>query len=131
MWSVRHFGDALRRHVFTGKFEFIDDPWWCEPTPFWDMPEHIQERLAGSKMVFVKGDANYRRLLGERDWPLDTPAADILSYWPVPVCALRTFKAEIGCGVSVADQARAEKEDPDWKVSGKWGVVQVGGGDSV
>jgi len=127
IWSVHHFGDALRQHVFKGNFEFVDDSFWCDFTPFWDMPDHIQERLAGSKLVFVKGDANYRRLLGERQWPLDTLAADVLSYWPVPVCALRTFKAEIGCGVSVEAQSRAERDDANWKVSGKWGVVQVGG----
>ena len=76
-------------------------------------------------MVFVKGDANYRRLLGERQWPLGTLAADILSYWPVPVCALRTFKAEIGCGISPAAQQRAQAADKNWMVSGKWGVVQT------
>ena len=69
-------------------FEFMEDLFWCRPTAMWDMPDSIQDRLAGSLTTFVKGDANYRRLLGEREWPLDTPAADVLSYWPVPVCAL-------------------------------------------
>ena len=90
------------------------------------MPLHIQQRLAGSSLCVVKGDANYRRLLGEREWPLDMPAKDILSYWPVPVCALRTFKAEIGCGVSLQEQNRAKMDDEKWLVSGRFGVVQVG-----
>ena len=118
---------AWRTHVVSGKFEFSDDLFWCQPTAFWDMPDHIQAKLADSAMVFVKGDANYRRLLGERDWPLDTEAATVLSYWPVPVCALRTFKAEIGCGISAEAQRRASEADPKWMVSGRWGVVQVGG----
>jgi uncharacterized protein with ATP-grasp and redox domains len=125
--STSKIARELNEYVNLEKIEFISDLFWCHPTPFWDMPNHIQERLAGSKLVFVKGDANYRRLLGERQWPLDTLAADVLSYWPVPVCALRTFKAEIGCGVSVEAQSRAERDDANWKVSGKWGVVQVGG----
>ena len=127
--GTAELGTLLDGYVKSGKFEFVDDLFWCHPTPFWDMPDHIQERLSGSKMVFVKGDANYRRLLGERQWPLDTKAADVLSYWPVPVCALRTFKSEIGCGVSAVAQTRAKKDDSNWQVSGKWGVVQVGGGD--
>ena len=91
------------------------------------MPNSVKQKLSGSILVVVKGDANYRRLLGERQWELSTPAKSILSYWPVPVCALRTFKAEIGCGISAASRERAEKEDSKWMVSGKWGVVQFGG----
>lgn len=116
---------ALAEHVNEGRFVFSDDLFWCQPTEFWNMPVPIQQRLAGSKMVFVKGDANYRRLLGEREWPLVTPARDVLSYWPVPVCALRTFKAEIGCGISAEAQERAQAADKHWLVSGKWGVVQT------
>ena len=115
----------MKDYAETGAFEFIEDLFWCQPTAMWDMPDHIQERLAGSLTTFVKGDANYRRLLGERQWPLYTSAQDVLSYWPVPVCALRTFKAEIGCGVSAEAQARAAASDDKWMVSGKWGVVQT------
>ena len=86
---------ALAAHVDAGRFVFSEDLFWCQPTAFWDSPPHIQERFRGSKMVFVKGDANYRRLLGEREWPLETSARDVLSYWPVPVCALRTFKVTL------------------------------------
>jgi hypothetical protein len=115
----------FKEYTESGKFEFVEDLFWCQPTAFWDMPDQIQERLQGSLTCFVKGDANYRRLLGERQWPLDTPANDVLSYWPVPVCALRTFKAEIGCGIAPADQQRAQEADAKWLVSGKWGVVQT------
>jgi len=116
----------LAEHVTHGRFMFIEDNFWCQPTPFWDMPPAVQTKLQGSKMCFVKGDANYRRLLGERQWPLDTPAESILNYWPtLPVCALRTFKAEIGCGISVDAQRRAKAKDEKWMVSGRWGVVQT------
>jgi hypothetical protein len=121
------FANLMAAHVANGRIEFKDDLFFCQPTPFWDMPAHVQDKLRNSRMVFVKGDANYRRLLGEREWPLDTPAADILSYWSTvaPVCALRTFKAEIGCGISPAAQKRAHAVDKKWMVSGKWGVVQT------
>ena len=124
--ATRRLAENLKEKVERGAFEFIEDLFWCQPTAMWDMPDHIQERLKGSLATFVKGDANYRRLLGERQWPLETPAADVLSYWPVPVCALRTFKAEIGCGVSAEMLARtAAAGDDDWMVNGNWGVVQT------
>lgn len=115
----------LQEHLKSHRFMLDDDLFWCQPTAFWDMPRHVMNKLSTSSLVFVKGDANYRRLLGERQWPLDTPAKEVLSYWQVPVCALRTFKAEIGCGVSKESVARAEELDKRWLVSGKWGVVQL------
>ena len=126
--TTSDFAKKLADHVQTGKFSFDSDLFWCQPTAFWDMPDDIEIKIAKCKLVFVKGDANYRRLLGEREWPLDSSASDILSYWPVPVCALRTFKAEIGCGISKAKQEETESLDSKWMVSGRWGVVQLGGG---
>jgi len=120
-------GHRLLEYVNDGKFKIIDDLFWCQPTAFWDMPDHIYHRLSNSRLVIVKGDANYRRLLGDRQWPLDISSSDVLSYWHVPCCALRTFKAEIGCGITEEAQQRAAKSDSKWQVSGKWGVVQLGG----
>ena len=67
--------------------------------------------------MIVKGDANYRRLLGDRQWPLDIDSNDVLSYWHVPCCALRIFKAEIGCGITEEAQQRAARSDSKWQVS--------------
>ena len=39
----------------------------------------------------------------------------------------RTFKAEIGCGITDEASNRARTNDPKWMVSGRWGVVQLGG----
>ena len=108
----------------TGVLEPREDFFWAQPTPFLEMPERLRSDLAGSALVFVKGDANYRRLLDERAWPLDTPFSDVVEGWPVPVCALRTLKAELGCGMPAEACARASAEDPSWLVSGRYGVLQ-------
>lgn len=120
-------GSELHSMCQAGQIEFQENVFWCQPIEFWNMPDSIIKKVSTSKMVFVKGDANYRRLLGERMWPLTTPASTVLSYWPVPVCALRTFKAEIGCGISDAMREKAQGADAQWMVSGKWGVIQLGG----
>jgi len=75
-------------------------------------------------LALTKGDANYRRLLGDRAWPLDVPFAEVVSYFPAPLCALRTLKSEIGCGVAVEASVRAAAEDPRWMLSGRYGVIQ-------
>ena len=92
----------------------------------WEMPPEVAATMASDAIVFVKGDLNYRRLVGERDWALDAPFADICSYWPAPLCALRTLKAEGGCGMSSEGCDAAERSEPGkkWMHAGKYGVVQ-------
>jgi uncharacterized protein with ATP-grasp and redox domains len=53
----------MRNHLESGKFVFEEDLFWCQPQPFWDMPEALVEQISNFEMVFVKGDANYRYLL--------------------------------------------------------------------
>jgi hypothetical protein len=48
----------------------------------------------------VKGDANYRRLIGDALWPHDTPFAHVLSYFAAPLLALRTLKSEVCVGLA-------------------------------
>lgn len=122
--DVKALGEALQGHLNDGRLLPQEDLFWCQPLAFWDMPAHIQQRLEGSILVIVKGDANYRRLLGDRSWDLVIPAKDVLSYWPVPVCALRALKAEVGCGLTYEAQRRASAADNAYLVSGQWAVVQ-------
>lgn len=118
--DTKALASKLNEYVGNNKIQFIEDLFWCQPTAFWDMPPSIQDTLSTSQLCFVKGDANYRRLLGERDWPLHADSRLLLSYWSTPVCALRTFKAEIGCGITEEKQQFAESQDSKWKVSGRW-----------
>lgn len=122
--SIRQFGMKLQELQQEGRIEFIDDFFWCQPIAFWDIPDRVIEKMKNSDLVIIKGDANYRRALGDRQWNYEIPSKEILSYWPVPFCALRTLKAELACGISLDKQQGIVKEDEKWLVSGKWGVIQ-------
>ena len=50
------------------------------------------------------------------------------SYFPCPVVALRTLKAEVGCGMEEALVKNASEVDDSWLTDGKWGVVHMGSG---
>lgn len=118
-------GARWAAHVASGAWTLVEDEFWAQPCAMWRMPDRIASDLAASSLVFVKGDANYRRLLGDRAWPLDTPFQDILCYFSAPVCALRTLKAEVGCGLPPADvTSKIAAREPAWLVCGKYGVVQ-------
>lgn len=117
-------GRRWREHIAEGRWELKEVFYWAQPQPFWDMPAEVTTDLQQSAMVFVKGDANYRRLLGDCEWELTTPFATVAGYFPAPLCALRTLKAELGCGMPAAAVERASSSDENWLTNGRWGVVQ-------
>mmetsp|Transcript_28913 Transcript_28913/g.27688 ORF Transcript_28913/g.27688 Transcript_28913/m.27688 type:complete len:432 (+) Transcript_28913:217-1512(+) len=123
IWAVRHFGEALRANLYQGRLVIAEDVFWCLPTPLWELPARLEEKLCSSRLVLIKGDDNYRRLLGDRDWPLDTGSNAVLDYWPVPVCALRIIETEIGCGIEQESSSKVGFNRGSMK-NGRWGMVQ-------
>jgi hypothetical protein len=73
----------------------------------------------------LKGDVNYRRLLGDAHWPPTTPFEQATAYFPAPLMALRTLKAELVVGLRVDEAERRQAQDPDWLVNGRYGLVQA------
>ena len=82
----------------------------------WEMPTHLEKRLSESRLVIVKGDINYRRMLGDWDRPLTTEPNSVLNYWHIPVCAIRILESEVGCGL--------EERSKVSMTSGRYGMVQ-------
>jgi AcrR family transcriptional regulator len=122
--AVARFGARLQDHVSAGRLLLKDDAFWVSPLPMWQMPQALRQALGQSDLVISKGDANYRRLLGDREWPYTTPFAGIVSYMPVPLLALRTLKAELACGLAEEQVAHLNEEEADWLVNGRYGVIQ-------
>ena len=128
--NARRAGERWRTYLDSGKWRCNEDPFWAQGSAMWDMPAPLRSDMARRcDLAFVKGDANYRRLLGDRDWDLSAPFVDVVGcYFPCPVCALRTLKAEIGCGMDKDQVERAGALDDQWMVNGRFGVVQYGEG---
>ena len=56
-------------HLTSGRWKCVEDFYWVQPHAMWDMPPEVFEGMrVGGDACFVKGDANYRRLLGDREW---------------------------------------------------------------
>lgn len=122
--DVRALGARLREHLGSERLQLRDDFFWTSPLDMWEMPPALRKDLAKSQLVISKGDANYRRLLGDRHWPFDTPFADVVCYFPAPLAALRMFKSEVVTGLRPDQPKELAQEDPDWLTNGQWGVIQ-------
>ena len=121
---VSTWGKRLQGYADKGQIALREDPFWNSPLEGWKLPAGLRQGLAEAALVIVKGDANYRRLLGDRHWDYSTPFAPIVRYFPAPLLALRTLKSNLAAGLD-ADRVRELNErDRRWVVSGEWGVMQ-------
>jgi hypothetical protein len=59
------------------------------------MPDNLAAQFERASMTILNGNLNYRRLVGDRDWPPTTPFADVASYVPGSLDVLRTLKSDV------------------------------------
>jgi hypothetical protein len=95
------------------------------PYFYTEMPADLRWALGEMDLVIIKGDANYRRLVGDRHWPPTIPFGDLTAYFPASTVALRTFKSELVVGLSPGQAEQAAAEESEWLVNGKRGVIQA------
>jgi hypothetical protein len=72
----------------------------------------------------LKGDANYRRAIGDRHWPFTTSVDSVVAYFPTDLLLLRTLKSEMVVGLQADQVQRLNQQYPDWLVKGFCGLIQ-------
>ena len=122
---ARELAQRLRAQLDRNDLRLVSHWHYGTSLFFFQLPEDLHATLADADLVVVKGDANYRRLLGDAHWPPTTPFERATRYFPTRLAALRTLKAEIIVGLKPGDAERLRAEDPSWLVNGRRGVVQA------
>ncbi len=122
---ARSLAHRLRSHLISKRLHFYDHWHYATSLFFFQLPDDLHNVLAGMDLILVKGDANYRRLLGDAHWAPTTSFADATSYFPAPIVALRTLKAELVVGLRPGEAERLQRKDPAWLVNGQRGIVQA------
>ncbi|GAA2245397.1 damage-control phosphatase ARMT1 family protein [Kitasatospora cystarginea] len=99
-------------------------PFFCAPLPYRDMPADLRAEFSSATVTIVKGDLNYRRLVGDQLWPPTTAFATAAARFPSPVAALRTLKSDVIVGLNAPLVAELDRSAGDWRTSGRHAVVQ-------
>ncbi|MFF8726044.1 damage-control phosphatase ARMT1 family protein [Streptomyces sp. NPDC015171] len=126
------FGNVLWSAMADGRLTVRAHPFSCAPLPYSAMPDDLRADFAAATLTIVKGDLNYRRLVGDRRWPPTTPFRRTTGYFPGPVAALRTLKSEVITGLSAATEAAlTAAEGQRWRTSGTHALIQTDPSDEA
>ncbi|MFD4398461.1 damage-control phosphatase ARMT1 family protein [Kitasatospora sp. NPDC058478] len=118
-------GERLWRAMNSGALVIRTHPFFCAPLPFHDMPADLRSEFTGAAMTILKGDLNYRRLVGDQLWPPTTAFTEVTSHFPSAVTALRTLKSDVIVGVDAAVVAQLDSAGTPWRTNGRHAVIQV------
>jgi len=130
---LSRLGTHWQQHFNTGTFSWQSHAFWTQGFAYCDMHKaapDLYQQLSHSDFIAFKGDLNYRKMVGDRYWPLYTPFRDSLcGFEPAPFIALRTLKAETCPGLPAEAIQRMGKEfgaeDRGWMVSSEYAVAQL------
>ena len=126
--AAASYGRILWAAMTDGRLTLRAHPFAAAPLPFADLPDDLRGDLAATTVTIVKGDLNYRRLVGDRRWPPTTPFADVTRRFPTPVAALRTLKSDVITGLDAGTEAAlAAAEGQRWRTGGTHALIQVRG----
>lgn len=118
-------------HYIEGRIIIRPNAFWTTAHPFARLPTVKPDLLAtlqDSDLVIFKGDLNYRKLVGDSQWPSTTSfetAIGDFAHKNVRILALRTCKADVCVGLPEGLEERLSEEHGKltWRTNGKFAVV--------
>lgn len=122
--QAQRIGQRLWQALSTDRLIPRTHEFFCAPLTYHELPEELTAELSEARITILKGDLNYRRLVGDRYWAPTTPFADLADYFPSPVTALRTLKCDVVTGLPEGRAAELDAADPSWRTSGDYAVIQ-------
>ena len=126
--ELQSLGKRWRNRLDNKTFGIVESEYWTLPNDYADMrvsDNTLYTTLGKSNLLFFKGDLNYRKLIGDRDWPHTTSFKEALhGFCPSPLCTLRTLKADLVVGLSDHKAEELQRENPQWMVTGEYAVIQ-------
>ena len=107
------------------KIEVKTHKFWTEAKYFDELPKDLGISKKSTDLLIVKGDLNYRRLVGDKNWKTTDSFEKRCLIKDIPVIAPRVLKSDVLVGVEPVFISMAKAQDKKYKTDGKWGVIQT------
>jgi hypothetical protein len=121
----RSVGERLRKAAAAGRLRVRADAFFCAPFDFTAMSEAMREEFASATLTILKGDLNYRRLVGDRWWEPTASFGEVTSYFPGRVATLRTLKSDVIVGLDPDMVRELDVTGRRWRTSGTHALIQA------
>jgi uncharacterized protein with ATP-grasp and redox domains len=118
-------GRRLRAAIETGRLILRAHPFSVAPLGYQDLPDDLRAEFGTASLTIMKGDLNYRRLVGDRHWSATSDFTELTKYFPSPVVALRTLKSDVIVGLDPAAVIELDGTGTAWRTSGSYGLIQA------
>jgi hypothetical protein len=115
----------LRQALADGALTLVTHEFYCAPLTFAQAPADLAIDLGSSQLTLLKGDLNYRRLVGDNHWPPDTSFSTVVDHFPGPVAVLRTLKCDVIVGLDGDTLHGLDATGEAWRTSGTHAVIQA------
>lgn len=123
--AARVLGERVRKFIQDDRLKLYTHWSYATNLFYFQMPHDLRAELGAIDLVILKGDVNYRRLVGDVHWLPTTPFEQPTAYFPAPLVTLRTLKAELIVGLRPGQAERLQEQDPEWMVNGRRGLIQA------
>lgn len=122
------------------KIEAWTNDFWVEPYYFDKMSGDLKNHFDKSDFVIIKGDLNYRRLVGDFNTHCANKKKSSIKKVEtlkkrclfknklkknIPLVAPRVLKSDVFVGIDTVFEAIGRNSDSQFKTDGKWGVIQT------
>lgn len=132
---VDKFVKRIRGYLESGRVKLEhENIFWTLPHSYDEMTDVASDLYQNfaqkSSLVVFKGDLNYRKLIGDLDWPFDTRLKKAARrFQPANVCAIRTVKADLIAGIDLNNERYLKVVEiyegtRKWMNTGDYGTIQ-------
>ncbi|XP_066922509.1 damage-control phosphatase ARMT1-like [Clytia hemisphaerica] len=125
---IRLLGQKWQKRLDDGTFLIVNKPYWTYGQDFAEMRKidpDLYQYLSESGLLIFKGDLNYRKLLGDRNWPTTTSFDNSLyGFCPAPLVTLRTLKCDMVVGLCEGKAEELQAITDQWMINAEYAVVQ-------
>lgn len=105
---------------------FRVDNCWHLPTLFKDLNifKDWSKEDNDCALIIVKGDLNYRRLVGDYKYDCDESVRDKTRYIKKPLLILRSLKSNVVLDIPAEKAQELDAQNPNWRTAGDYGIIQ-------
>lgn len=123
--DTRKLAFRLRAHLKSKRLEFRVHWFYPSSLHYFEMPDDLFALFGAADFVILKGDVNYRRVVGDAHWNPTMAFEYPTRYFPTPFLCLRTMKSDAVVGLQPAQVQALDRSDREWRINGKRGLAQA------